>query len=126
MREYLLPLKNKPFDGINFYRNAEGELEVSAFNYRTPGENIGGNETGEYYDIIIFPEEPPKMPERFQAILISPLHYISRMIDDGFLGVVAKVTKESDNFMCDVFDHMCKKAEIYIKLYEEMIDDEQA
>lgn len=125
MREYLLPLKNKDYDGINFYRNGEGELEVSAFNYRTEAEKVGGNDMGDYYDIIIFSEEPPKMPERFKAILTSPLHYISRMIDDGFLGVVAKVTTNSDNFMEDIFNAMSERAALYIKYYEELQDDEQ-
>ena len=124
MKDYLLPLKNKGFDGINFYRNEKGDLEISAFNYKTQSENIGGNEMGDYYDIIIFPEEPPKMPERFQAILISPLDYISRMIDDGFLGLVAKVTKNSDNFMQDAFEAISERAALYIKYYEEDEDDE--
>lgn len=126
MKEYLQALKNKPFDGINFYRNGEGDLEISAFTYKEPSENIGGTELGEYYDIIIFPEEPPKMPERFKAILISPLHYVSRMIEDGFLGVVAKVTKNSDNFMDDVFEVMSERAKLYIEYYEELEKDEQA
>jgi hypothetical protein len=125
MKEYLLPLKNKDYDGINFYRNGEGELEISAFNYKTPAEKVGGNDMGDFYDIIIFPEEPPKMPERFKAILTSPLHYISRMIDDGFLGVVAKVTTNSDNFMSDIYDSMADRAALYIKYYEELQDDEQ-
>ena len=126
MKEYLLPLKDKDYDGINFYRNNDGDLEISAFNYKTPSPKVGGNEMGDFYDIIIFSEDPPKMPERFKAILTSPLHYISRMLDDGFLGVVAKVTENSDNFMCDIFDGMSERAKIYIKYYEEEMNDEQS
>ena len=126
MKEYLLPLKNKDFDGINFYLNEEGDLEISAFHYKNPGEKQGGNEMGDFYDIIIFSPEPPKMPERFKAILISPLHYVSRMIEDGFLGVVAKVTKNSDNFMDDVFEVMSERAKLYIEYYEELEKNEQA
>jgi hypothetical protein len=125
MKDYLLPLKNRDFDGINFYLNEESELEVSAFDYKTPGEKVGGNEMGDYYDIIIFSPDPPKMPERFQAILTSPLHYISRMIDDGFLGVVAKVTTTSDNFMQGIHKHLDNLVEVYIKHYEEDRNDEQ-
>jgi len=124
MKEYLQPLKNKNFDGINFYFNEKGDFEVSAFNYKNPGEKVTGSVAGDMYDIIIFQHEPPKLPERFQAILISPLHYISRMIDDGFLGVVAKMTTTSDNFMTDIFDHMTEIAAIYINEYEENQNDE--
>ena len=119
MKEYLRPLKNRDFDGINFYRNENGDFEVSAFNYKTPGTKLEGSSLGELYDIIIFNEESPKMPERFQAVLISPLDYISRIIDDGFLGVVAKATTNSDNFMTDAFNHMSKRVEEYIEKYGE-------
>jgi hypothetical protein len=125
MKDYLLPLKNKPFDGINFYRNEEGDFEVSAFMYKIAGEKVEGSAMGDLYDIIIFNEEQPKMPERFKAILTSPLHYISRMIDDGFLGVVARVTTTSDDFMENIEQHMNKRVEKYIKDYEEILNDEQ-
>lgn len=124
MKEFLQQLKDKDFDGLNFYRNNEGNLEINGFGYKNPGEKIGGTEMGDFYDIIIFQEEPPKMPERFQAILTSPLHYISRMIDDGFLGVVAKVTTTSDRIMENCFDEMSSKAAMYIKYYEENENDE--
>lgn len=124
MKEYLLPLKNKPFDGINFYRNEDSDLEVSAFNYKDPGIKVEGSTMGDMYDIIIFFEDNPKTPERFKAILSSPLHYISRMIDDGFLGVVAKATSTSDTFMDRVYMQMCEKVEEYIKQLEDENYDE--
>ena len=122
MKEYLRPLKNREFDGINFYFNKKGDFEVSAFNYKNPGEKVTGSEMGDMYDIILFQHEPPKMPERFKAILSSPLDYISRLIEDGFLGVVARATTTSDNFMQDIFTHMNETVIQYIKEYE---DDEQ-
>lgn len=124
MKEYLQQLKGKDFDGLNFYRNEDCDLEITGFSYRNPGEKIGGNKMGDFYDIIILQEEPPTMPERFQAILISPLHYISRMIDDGFLGVVARVTTTSDKVMENCFEEMSRKAAKYIKHYEENENDE--
>lgn len=124
MREFLRPLKSKEFDGLNFFRNDDGDLEVNGFSYKDPGVNQEGSVMGLMYDIIIFPEEPPKMPERFKAILISPLDYISRLIDDGFLGVVARATSTSDSFMDNVEKHLGEKVVEFIKYYEELEDDE--
>lgn len=125
MKEFLQALKNKDFDGLNFYRNGRGDLEVDGFGYKNPGEKLVGSELGDLYDIIIFPEDPPKMPERFKAILISPLDYISRMIDSGFLGVVAKATTTSDTIMEEVFENMSERAADYIEYYERLQNDEQ-
>ncbi len=125
MREFLRTLKNENFDGLNFYRNHKGDLEVDGFSYKNPGEKLVGSEMGDLYDIIIFPEDPPKMPERFKAVLISPLDYISRMIDTGFLGVVAKATTTSDAVLEDVFEHMSSRAADYIEYYERLQNDEQ-
>lgn len=119
MKEFLRSLVNKDFHGLNFYKNEKGELAVDGFEFKNFGEKLPGSSLGDLYDIIIFQEEPPKMPERFKAILISPLDYISRMLDDGFLGVVAKATTTSDNFMDEVHDDMCEMVSHYIKIYEE-------
>lgn len=123
MREFLRPLKTEKFDGLNFFRNDDGDLEVNGFSYKEPGTKQQGSVMGDMYDIIIFPEEPPKMPERFKAILISPLDYISRLLDDGFLGVVARATTTSDEFMDNIETHLDKKVSEFIKLYEELDDE---
>ena len=124
MNESLLRLKTEKYDGINFYLNEDGDVQVDVFTYKNDPEYTGGTEMGELYDIIIFPEDPPKMPERFKAILSSPPHYVSRMIEDGFLGIVAKVTTTSDKFMSDTFDHMNSMVSDYIKIYEDETTDE--
>lgn len=111
-------LKTEPFDGINFYRNDDGDLEICGFQYTDAGEKIAGNSIGELYDIIIFPEDPPKMPEKFQAILISPIDYIENMLDNGFLGLVAKTTTKSAEFINDAFDTLSEKTAEYIDYYE--------
>lgn len=111
-------LRNEKYDGINFYRNEDGEIEITSFLFKTAGDKIGGNSSGDLYDIIIFPEDPPKMPEKFQAILISPIDYIENMIDNGFLGVVSKVTTTSENFIDIVFDAISENAAEYISYYE--------
>jgi hypothetical protein len=118
MSEYWQALKTKTFDGINFYRNDNGDLEISSFQYKDAGTNLLGSSIGHMYDIILFPEDPPKMPEKFQAILISPLDYIENMLDNGFLGVVARTTTTSQEFITDIFEHLNERTQEYINYYE--------
>ena len=123
MSESWQALKTEPFDGINFYRNEDGDLEICGFNYTDAGEKIAGNSSGELYDIIIFPEDPPKMPEKFQAILISPIDYIENMLDNGFLGLVTKTTTKSAEFVNDAFDALSERTAEYIEYYEKEMKD---
>lgn len=113
-----LQLKTNEFDGINFYLNEDGDIEVDSFKYTENYEKLAGSEMGDLYDIIIFPEEPPKMPERFKAILTSPIHYVERMVGDGFLGVVAKATTTSNEFMDEVEEHMNASVATLMRIYE--------
>ena len=123
MSEFWQILKSEPFDGINFYRNDDGDLEICGFQYKNPGEKLPGSSIGELYDIIIFLEEPPKMPEKFQAILTSPIDYISNMLDNGFLGLVAKTTTTSAEFVNDAFDTLSERTAEYIDYYEKEVKD---
>jgi hypothetical protein len=118
MNESWQTLRTEPFDGINFYRDEKGDVAISSFLFKFPGEKTGGNKSGDLYDIIIFPEDPPKMPEKFQAILLSPLDYIENMIDNGFLGLISKVTTTSAEFVDTTFEALCKNASEYIDEYE--------
>ena len=123
MSELWQALKTEPFDGINFYRNDDGDLEICGFQYTDAGEKISGSSSGELYDIIIFPEDPPKMPEKFQAILISPIDYIENMLDNGFLGMVAKTTTKSAEFVNGAFDALSERTAEYIEYYEKEMKD---
>ena len=123
MSESWQALKTEPFDGINFYRNDDGDLEICGFQYKNPGEKLPGSSIGELYDIIIFLEDPPKMPEKFQAILTSPIDYISNMLDNGFLGLVAKTTTTSAEFVNDAFDTLSERTAEYIDYYEKEVKD---
>jgi hypothetical protein len=123
MSESWQALKTEPFDGINFYRNDDGDLEICGFQYTDAGEKMAGSSSGELYDIIIFPEDPPKMPEKFQAILISPIDYIENMLDNGFLGLVAKTTTKSAEFIDVAFNELSKRTAEYIEYYEKEMKD---
>jgi hypothetical protein len=119
MTESWLALMSDEYDGINFFRNDEDEIEIVSFQFKESGDKIGGTSTGDLYDIIIFPEDPPKMPEKFQAILSSPIDYIYNMIDNGFLGVISKVTTSSEKVVEEVFGNLCETVSEYIDYYEE-------
>ena len=121
MKESWQTLRTEPFDGINFFRDEEGDIAITSFLFKSPGEKIGGNKSGDLYDIIIFPEDPPKMPELFQAILLSPIDYIDNMIYNGFLGLVSKATTTSTEFINTTFEGLCENALDYINVYEKEI-----
>jgi hypothetical protein len=123
MSESFLQLKTDEYDGINFYLNEDDDIEVDSFKYTEEYEKLPGSAMGDLYDIIIFPEDPPKMPERFKAILTSPIHYVERMVEDGFLGVVAKATTTSDEFMDEVEEHMNASVATLIRIYEREHDE---
>jgi len=123
MSESWQALKTESFDGINFYRNDDGDLEICGFQYKNPGEKLPGSSIGELYDIIIFSEDPPKMPEKFQAILASPIDYITNLLDNGFLGLVAKTTTTSNEFVTDAFNALCERTAEYIEYYEKEMKD---
>lgn len=126
MKEFLRVLKDKDFDGINFYRNEDDDLEVSGFKLKDFGEKKEGSMVGDMHDIIIVKYYPPHLPERFEAILSSPLHYISRMMEDGFVGVIVKATTTTDKFMQEIFVEMTEDAKILIEDYEkEMKNDRE-
>jgi hypothetical protein len=118
MKEFLRVLKDKNFDGINFYYNEDDDHEVTGFQLKEFGEKKEGSMMGDMYDIIVVKYYPPHLPDRFEAILSSPLHYISRMMEDGFVGVVVKATTTTDNFMHDIFVEMTKDAKLLISEYE--------
>lgn len=123
MSESFLQLKTNEYDGINFFLNEEGDIEVDSFKYTEEYVKLEGSAMGDLYDIIIFPEEPPKMPERFKAILVSPIDYVERMVEDGFLGVVAKATTTSNEFMDEVEEHMNASVATLMRIYEREQDE---
>ena len=92
--------------------------ETFIWEWKDFGDKKEGSVMGDMHDIIIIKYYPPQLPERFEAILSSPLHYISRMIEDGFVGVVVKATTTTDKFMHDIFVEMTKDSESLIEDYE--------
>jgi hypothetical protein len=109
------------YDGVDFYRIDNQSINISAFKLIKTGNKKDGSPMGDLYDIIIFPDvsKKPSLPERFQAILTSPVDYVERMVESGFLGVVVRATDTSDDYMKEVFEEINENMIACIKNYEE-------
>lgn len=109
------------YDGVNFYRENDQAVNISVFKMIKQGTKKEGSPMGDLYDIILFPDidRKPSLPERFQAILTSPIDYVENMITNGFLGVVVRATDTSDEYMEEAFNEINENVEEWIKDYEE-------
>lgn len=112
MLEFLKEVKDENFDAFFFMPGPkENMVRVEGRNYKKNAKNLGGNEMGDMYHIMLFQEHPEKgihNQDLFEAILIDPLEYISQMIDHDFYGLVAKKTKYSKKFVKETFDKLNK------------------
>jgi len=114
------------FDGINFFRFDETSVKIEGFTLDDIGEKKPGSVMGDWYDIIILADIHKKqfIPERFEAILTSPIDYVERMIDDGFQGVVVRSTEKSGKYMDKVYKQLNEVVVKYIENNEENKNDE--
>lgn len=108
MLDFLKEVKEENFDAFFFVPGPEEDsVRVEGAKYKDPGENVGGNKMGDMYHIMLFKQDDagnPVDPDLFEAILIEPLEYVSRMITCDFYGFVAKKTTTSGNFVTSTFD----------------------
>jgi hypothetical protein len=98
----------KEYDTIFFVPHPEDDnqtkLEIAEF--KNKGEKIGGSEMGDNYDIILFRLNEDcdiKDLERFEAILIDPREYVSRLVKQDWYGMVSRKTTTSDEMANGVF-----------------------
>lgn len=119
-------LTQNEFDGINFFRHDEQSVKIEGFTLENIGEKKEGSVMGDWYDIIILADIHKKqfLPERFEAILTSPLDYVERMIDNGFQGVVLRSTNKSNEYMNEVYKHLTNAVSEIMKNNEEKENDE--
>ena len=118
-------MNTKEYDGLTFYREDLKTVNIAGFKMDDPGTKKEGSPMGDLYDIIIFNDvlENPSMPERFEAILSSPMDYVKRMVNDGFLGVVVKSSSTSGKFMDDTFKTAEEYVRDWMKQHEEKNND---
>lgn len=98
----------KEYDAIFFIPHEDDDTltNINVASYKKEGEKIGGTEMGDFYDIILFrmsEEDNVTDLERFEAILVDPRVYISRMVKDDWYGLVAKKTTSSASMVDDTF-----------------------
>jgi hypothetical protein len=106
--EGLEALRKGNYDGFVFTMSDTGDLAIKAFEFNEPGEKLPGSSMGDLYDIIVTPHDLSEMPDRFQAILTSPVDYLNRMFDDGFFGLICRATTKSDKIMSENYESMCE------------------
>lgn len=109
--EELKALRNGDYDGFMFMRSDDGNLAIKAFEFNDPGQKLPGSSMGDLYDIIVTPQDLSEKPDRFKAILISPVDYLNRMFDDGFFGVICRATTKSDKAMNENYTSMVEAIE---------------
>ena len=104
MLDYLEPLDGEDFDLIMFLTNGKKDLKVELSKYIERGEPVEESSMGFKYHIILVKDhaEDESLYDHFdifEAVLISPLEYISNLIPSGWLGIIAKKTTTSDDFV---------------------------
>jgi hypothetical protein len=110
MLEFLRSISKEPYDTITFISgDKKDSLEVMANCYKDGGTKIGGSELGDNFDIILFKEDMDGKliePDRFEAILMEPLEYISTLITGDWYGIIARKTTTSQKFVNEIFDKL--------------------
>ena len=110
MLEFLRSISEHPYDAITFISgDKKDSLEIMANCYRDRGTKIGGSKLGDSFDIILFRENSDGKlidPEKFEAILLEPLEYISNMIKIDWYGIIARKTTTSQKFVNEIFDKL--------------------
>lgn len=88
----------------------ESTIAFQMMHYTDNSTPVGGTALGDLYDIILFKMHKGgggiKDPDRFDAILIEPIQYVTRLIDDDFFGIVAKVTTNSRKHITKLYDSL--------------------
>jgi hypothetical protein len=113
MLDYLKPLEKNNYDTFIFVPDDEDEtkMTIRTSEYKNPGENVGHSDYGPCYDIILFKENDEggvKNLERFDAILTSPLEYMSMLIPQSWFGAIFRKTTTSTPVADSLFATLSK------------------
>ena len=104
MRSYkdiLDEIGNVKYDFITFLSGEKKDsISIMASDYNEAGEPVGGSAMGEMYHIMLFRDHKTDVEryddlDVFEAILIDPSEYTSRLIPCGFYGIIGRKTTTS-------------------------------
>ena len=98
----------KEYDTIFFVPHPEddNQVKLEVAQYKKAGEKIGGSSMGDNFDIILFrlnDDYDITDLDRFDAILVEPREYVSRMVKEDWYGMVSRKTTTSDEMANGVF-----------------------
>lgn len=98
----------KEYDTIMFVPHPEDDTltNINVATYKKQGDKVGATEVGDFYDIILFrmnEDDGIVDLEKFEAILIDPKVYVTRMVKCDYYGLVAKKTTTSEDFVANTF-----------------------
>ncbi len=106
-------LKEEPFDAFFFLPGeTDDTIHLESAIYKESGEKLGGSAMGDGYHIILFREaEDGNLVdiEQFNAVLVDPMTYITRMLSIDWYGIVAKTTTTSESFIKKTFDKLTQE-----------------
>ena len=109
MLDYLRPFHDASPDAFYFLPSDENKITLESMTYKDFGIKSGGSELGDEYHVILFKEDEEGYVQHldmFDAVLVSPYHYLSRLMPMGWLGLIAKKTTTSYEFVKATFDKL--------------------
>jgi len=110
MLDWLNPIKNETFDVIYFSEGEEKDsINIELKLFKEGEEYLGDTKLGNCYQILLYKFDKNGiciLPDKFEAILIDPLEYISGLIPQDWCGIIARKTKNSRKFIDNIFDKM--------------------
>ena len=107
MLDYLKSFEKENYDAIMFLPHEDEDMiHVEGKLFANNDTKLDGSVMGDCYHIILFKMDEEMNPinlDKFEAILSGPLEYISRLIPDGWFGMVCKKTEKSGAFVDATF-----------------------
>jgi len=111
MLDFLKEFNEGEHDAIFFLPgDKKDQIQIEVATYKDPGENVGGSYLGNSYHVILFREDTKTDTlynvDRFDAVFVDPLEYISGLIPQNWYGVIARKTTTSNTFIQKAFDKL--------------------
>ena len=113
-KDALEEIKKAKHDFITFLSgDKKDSIVIMASDYNKPGKSVSASTLGEMYHIVLFRDhktdkEKYDNVDSFEAILVEPCEYISRLIPCGFYGIIGRKTTTSKKLFKKLLDNVLK------------------